>query len=100
MGGNIIEYLGWRATFYSVIPIAFLLIIIIIRHVNVKEYSQILIQEQQETLYESPRDERCIHLLAKAKKFAKSLKEARKKYYFITICSDPDTITKRKHKVV
>src|SRR5215207_1592840 len=47
VGGNIIEYLGWRATFYSVIPVALLLIIIIIKYVSVKESSQILIQQQK-----------------------------------------------------
>ncbi|MDQ3839066.1 MAG: MFS transporter [Thermoproteota archaeon] len=37
VGGNVIEYFGWRMTFYSVIPVAILLIVIIWRYIRVKE---------------------------------------------------------------
>src|ERR671914_912048 len=51
VGGNIIEHFGWRMTFYSVIPIALLLIIIILRYVRVKEPTEkILTQKKQEEL--------------------------------------------------
>jgi MFS family permease len=40
VGGNIIEHFGWRMTFYSVIPVSMLLIIIIWRYVQVKESSE------------------------------------------------------------
>jgi MFS family permease len=49
VGGNIIEHFGWRTTFYSVIPIAVLLIMIILRYVQVKEPTQ---QEKKELLSE------------------------------------------------
>src|SRR5919107_1759467 len=42
-GGNIIEHFGWRATFYSVIPVAVLLIIIILQYVRVKELTECII---------------------------------------------------------
>jgi MFS family permease len=38
-GGYIIQYFGWRFTFYSVIPISIFLIIIIRRYIKVKEPS-------------------------------------------------------------
>jgi MFS family permease len=51
VGGNIIEHFGWRMTFYSVIPIAVLLIIIILRYVQVKEPTEkILTQKEQKEL--------------------------------------------------
>ena len=51
VGGNIIEHFGWRMTFYSVIPIAVLLIIVILRYVRVKEPTEkILTQKKQEEL--------------------------------------------------
>jgi MFS family permease len=51
IGGNIIEHFGWRMTFYSVIPIALLLIIIILRYVRVKEPTEkILTQKNKEEL--------------------------------------------------
>jgi MFS family permease len=51
VGGNIIEHFGWRMTFYSVIPIALLLIMIILRYVRVKEPTEkILTQKKQEEL--------------------------------------------------
>ena len=37
VGGNLVEYFGWRSTFYSVIPVAILLIFIITKRVHVKE---------------------------------------------------------------
>lgn len=52
-GGNIIEHFGWRATFYSVIPVAVLLIIIILQYVRVKEEStEILIQQKNSSIEE------------------------------------------------
>lgn len=51
VGGNIIEHFDWRMTFYSVIPIAVLLIIIILRYVRVKEPTEkILTRKKQEEL--------------------------------------------------
>jgi MFS family permease len=51
VGGNIIEHFGWRMTFYSVIPIAILLIIVILRYVQVKEPTEkILTQKEQKEL--------------------------------------------------
>ena len=51
VGGNIIEHFGWRMTFYSVIPIAVLLIIVILRYVQVKEPTEkILTQKEQKEL--------------------------------------------------
>ena len=51
VGGNIIEHFGWRMTFYSVIPIAVLLIIVILRYVQVKEQTEkILTQKEQKEL--------------------------------------------------
>jgi MFS family permease len=51
VGGNIIEHFGWRMTFYSVIPIAVLLIMVILRYVQVKEPSEkILTQKEQKEL--------------------------------------------------
>ena len=51
VGGNIIEHFGWMMTFYSVIPIAALLIIIIHRYVRVKEPTEkILTRKKQEEL--------------------------------------------------
>jgi MFS family permease len=54
VGGNVIEHFGWRATFYSVIPIAVLLIIIILRYVQVKEPTEKIStqQDQKELLNE------------------------------------------------
>jgi MFS family permease len=76
IGGNIIEYFGWKATFYSIMPVALLLIIIIIKHVDVKEPpqgSQVLIQEQQEkSLYEN--DKVDSNSRGKEKKLTKSTK--------------------------
>jgi len=76
IGGNIIEYFGWKATFYSIMPVALLLIIIIIKHVDVKEPpqgSQVLIQEQQKkSLYEN--DEVDNDSRGKEEKLAKSTK--------------------------
>jgi MFS family permease len=37
VGGNVIEHFGWRTTFYSVIPVSTLIIIIIWRYVQIKE---------------------------------------------------------------
>src|SRR5919109_892760 len=37
VGGNIIEHFGWRTTFYSVIPVSMILIIIIWRYVQTKK---------------------------------------------------------------
>jgi MFS family permease len=37
VGGNVIEHFGWRMTFYSVIPVAMLLIVVIWRYIRVKE---------------------------------------------------------------
>ena len=54
-GGNIIEQFGWRATFYSVIPVAVLLIIIILQYVRVKESTEISIQ-QKNSLIEEKKD--------------------------------------------
>jgi MFS family permease len=51
-GGNIIEHFGWRATFYSVIPVAVLLIIIILHYVQVKESTKILIQQKNSSIEE------------------------------------------------
>ncbi len=54
VGGNIIEYFGWKATFYSVAPVAVLLIIIIIKQVHVKDSSQgshTLIQQRKQFFY-------------------------------------------------
>ena len=51
VGGNVIEHFGWRTTFYSVIPIAVLLIIIILRYVQVKEpIEKISTQQDQKEL--------------------------------------------------
>ncbi|MDQ4074541.1 MAG: MFS transporter, partial [Thermoproteota archaeon] len=36
-GGHIIEYFGWRSTFYSVIPISIILLITIQRYIQVRE---------------------------------------------------------------
>ena len=36
-GGYIIEYFGWKATFYSVIPISILLIIIIKKYIRIRD---------------------------------------------------------------
>ena len=54
VGGNVIEHFGWRTTFYSVIPIAVLLIIIILRYVQVKEPTEKIStqQDQKELLNE------------------------------------------------
>jgi MFS family permease len=54
VGGNIIEHFGWRMTFYSVIPVAMLLIIIIWRYVQVKKPTekQSNQQERKEVLNE------------------------------------------------
>ena len=38
-GGYIIEYFGWKATFYSVIPISILLIIIIKKYIRIRDQS-------------------------------------------------------------
>jgi MFS family permease len=54
VGGNIIEYFGWKATFYSVAPVAVLLMIIIIKQVHVKDSSQgshTLIQQRKQFFY-------------------------------------------------
>ena len=58
VGGNIIEHFGWRTTFYSVIPIAVLLIIIILRYVQVKEPTEKILtqKKQQELLDEESKD--------------------------------------------
>jgi len=74
VGGNIIEYLGWRATFYSVIPVALLLIIIIIKYVSVKESSQILIQ-QQKSFNDYEKRNSVEDSMDKEKKLTKSMKE-------------------------
>ena len=39
-GGYIIEYFGWKVTFYSVIPISISLIIIIKKYIRIKEQSK------------------------------------------------------------
>ena len=39
-GGYIIEYFGWKVTFYSVIPISVSLIIIIKKFIRIKEHSK------------------------------------------------------------
>jgi MFS family permease len=54
VGGNIIEHFGWRTTFYSVIPISTLLIVIIWRYVQVKEPTEkeLTQQEHKEVLNE------------------------------------------------
>lgn len=75
VGGNIIEYFGWRATFYSVIPMVLLLIIIIIKHVRVKESSQILIQQQRKSLYEYGEGISSEGFIGKVIKLTKSMKE-------------------------
>lgn len=54
VGGNLVEYFGWRSTFYSVIPVAILLIIVIIKRVHVKESFQgfdRLIEQRREFTY-------------------------------------------------
>jgi MFS family permease len=59
VGGNIIEYFGWKATFYSVIPITVLLIIIIIKYIHVKDSSQeslALIQQQEQPAFENKKE--------------------------------------------
>lgn len=59
VGGNIIEYFGWKATFYSVIPITVLLIIIIIKYIHVKDSSQeslALIQQQEQSAFENKKE--------------------------------------------
>jgi MFS family permease len=58
VGGSIIEYYGWKATFYSVIPIT-ALIIIIIKYIHVKDSSQeslALIQQQEQSAYENKKE--------------------------------------------
>jgi MFS family permease len=37
LGGSIIHYFGWRTTFFSLIPIVVVLLVIVIRFLNVKE---------------------------------------------------------------
>jgi MFS family permease len=46
-GGYIIEYFGWKVTFYSVIPISISLIIIIKKYVKIKEQSKLIKNNQQ-----------------------------------------------------
>ena len=58
-GGNIIEYFGWKATFYSVAPVAVLLLIIIIKQVHVKDSSQgshTLIQQRKQFFYRNEKE--------------------------------------------
>jgi MFS family permease len=56
VGGNIIEHFGWRTTFYSVIPVAMLLILIILQYVRVKEPTEkILINQKQKELSKEER---------------------------------------------
>jgi MFS family permease len=47
VGGNVIEHFGWRMTFYSVIPVSMLLIIIIWRYVQVKEPTELESTQQK-----------------------------------------------------
>jgi MFS family permease len=48
VGGTIIQYYGWQITFFTIIPIALLLIIIIWRFIHVNEGQQYHNYEQQE----------------------------------------------------
>jgi MFS family permease len=54
VGGNIIEHFGWRMTFYSVIPIAVMLVIIILRYVQVKEPTERILTQESKGSDEHP----------------------------------------------
>ena len=66
VGGNIIEHFGWRTTFYSVIPVSMVLIIIIWRYVQVKKPTEKQsIQYEQTRLLNEESTNRTHHKLAK-----------------------------------
>jgi MFS family permease len=73
-GGNIIEHFGWRATFYSVIPVAVLLIIIILQYVRVKEEStEILIQQKNSSIEENKDSEKYLGKQMRQTKLTKDI---------------------------
>jgi MFS family permease len=72
-GGNIIEHFGWRATFYSVIPVAVLLIIIILQYVRVKELTEILIEQKNSSIEEKKDTEKYLGKQMRQTKLTKDI---------------------------